>query len=48
MSVANADKTMTLFNTEHPLWGRTHPTPEEAMRLGEEDAARRQQKEKTD
>lgn len=45
MSVENADKTMTLFNTQHPLWGRTHPTPEEAMRLGEEDAARRLHKE---
>jgi hypothetical protein len=31
-----ADKVMELFETEHPIFGRTHPTPEEAFRLGRE------------
>lgn len=31
-----ADKVMDLFETEHPVFGRTHPTPEEAFRLGRE------------
>ena len=31
-----ADKAYDLFNTEHPIFGRTHPTPEEALRLGME------------
>lgn len=29
-----ADKVMDLFETEHPVFGRTHPTPAEAFRLG--------------
>jgi hypothetical protein len=31
-----ADKIMDLFETEHPVFGRTHPTPQEAFRLGKE------------
>jgi hypothetical protein len=31
-----ADRIMELFDTEHPIFGRTHPTPEEAFRLGRE------------
>lgn len=31
-----ADRVMDLFETEHPIFGRTHPTPEEAFRLGRE------------
>lgn len=31
---ADADKVMELFDTEHPVFGRTHPTAEEAYRLG--------------
>ena len=31
---ATADKIMDLFETEHPIFGKTHPTPEEALRLG--------------
>jgi hypothetical protein len=31
-----ADKVMNLFETEHPVFGRTHPTPEEAFKLGRE------------
>lgn len=28
------DKAYDLFETEHPIFGRSHPTPEEALRLG--------------
>jgi outer membrane phospholipase A len=31
---ALADQIMKLYETEHPIFGRTHPTPEEASRLG--------------
>jgi hypothetical protein len=31
-----ADRLMDLFETEHPVFGRTHPTPQEAFRLGRE------------
>jgi hypothetical protein len=31
-----ADTVMELFETEHPVFGRTHPTPQEAFRLGKE------------
>jgi hypothetical protein len=31
---ALADQIMKLYETEHPIFGRTHPTPEEALRLG--------------
>lgn len=31
-----ADRIMDLFETEHPVFGRTHPTPQEAFRLGRE------------
>jgi hypothetical protein len=47
LSHEHGDKVMQLFDTEHPVWGRTHPTPEQALRLAEADAAvKRQQKEK--
>src|SRR5271155_2446298 len=46
MTHAQADTIMELFNIEHPVWGRTHPTPDEIVKLGMEAAARRQQKEK--
>jgi hypothetical protein len=36
-----ADKVMELFETEHPVWGKTHPTPEEIARLGREYGERR-------
>ena len=36
-----ADRAYELFNTEHPIFGRTHPTPEEAFRLGMEYSKRR-------
>jgi hypothetical protein len=29
-----ADRVMELFETEHPIFGKTHPSPEEAFRLG--------------
>lgn len=41
MSVEMADKVMFLYDTQHPLWGKSHPTPAEAMQLGEEAAAKR-------
>lgn len=31
---ALADRIMDLFQTEHPVFGKTHPTPEEAFRIG--------------
>jgi hypothetical protein len=40
-----ADRTYELFNTEHPIWGKKYPTPEEALRLGMEHG-RRSRKEK--
>jgi hypothetical protein len=33
-----ADKVYEMFDTEHPVFGRTHPTPEEAFRKGMEMA----------
>lgn len=45
-----ADRIMDLFETEHPVFGRTHPTPQEAFRLGRELGERRrtlEQKERT-
>jgi hypothetical protein len=40
MSPEQGDRIMELFNTEHPIWGRNHPTPEEALRLGIEYGSR--------
>jgi ferric iron reductase protein FhuF len=40
-----ADKIMDLFETEHPIFGRTHPSPEEAFRLGRELGERMKQRE---
>lgn len=31
---AQADRIMELFDTEHPIFGRNHPSPEEAFQLG--------------
>jgi hypothetical protein len=42
MTEARADFVMDLFQCEHPVFGKTHPTPEEALRLGEEYAMRKQ------
>jgi hypothetical protein len=28
---STADRIMELFETEHPIWGRTHPTPAEIL-----------------
>ena len=36
-----ADKTYELFETEHPIFGKTHPTKEEAFRKGMEMGKRR-------
>jgi len=29
-----ADKAYDLFNTQHPIWGREHPTPEKIFQMG--------------
>jgi len=39
-----ADKIYELFDTEHPIFGRTHPAPEEAFRLGMEWGQRAKEK----
>ena len=39
-----ADKVYEMFDTEHPVFGRTHPTPEEAFRLGQEWGQRAKEK----
>jgi hypothetical protein len=33
---ATADRVMDLFETEHPIFGKTHPSAEEALRMGME------------
>ena len=42
---AAADRIMDLFETEHPIFGKTHPTAEEALRLGMEYGERSRGKE---
>ena len=45
---ATADRIMDLFETEHPIYGRGHHTPEEALRIAMEHGRRmKEQKEKT-
>ena len=39
-----ADRVYELFDTEHPIFGRKHPTPEEAFRLGQEWGQRSKEK----
>jgi hypothetical protein len=34
LSHAQADRMMEMFDTEHPVWGRRHPSYEEAFELG--------------
>jgi hypothetical protein len=31
-----ADKVYEMFDTEHPIFGRAHPTPDEILRIGME------------
>jgi hypothetical protein len=33
---AQADRIFELFDTEHPYFGRSHPSPEDALRMGME------------
>lgn len=40
MTAKQGDRVMRLFNTQHPVWGRAHPTAEEALRLGIEYGTR--------
>jgi hypothetical protein len=39
-----ADKVYEMFDTEHPVFGKTHPTPEDAFRLEQEWGERAKQK----
>jgi hypothetical protein len=41
-----ADRILDLFETEHPIFGRTHPTPAEALKMGMELGAKSLKKEK--
>ena len=41
-SPAEADRIMELFDTEHPIFKRSHPTAKEALQLGMNYAASRQ------
>jgi len=41
VSHALADRIMELYETEHPAWGRKHPTPEEITQLGIEYGLRK-------
>jgi nucleotidyltransferase/DNA polymerase involved in DNA repair len=44
-----ADKIMEVYETEHPIWGKKHPSAEEALRLGIEAGERsRMQQERND
>ena len=36
LSYQQADRIMELFDCEHPVFGRQHPTAEEAYRMGQE------------
>lgn len=45
---ATADRILDLFETEHPIFGRTHPTPEEAWAKGLEMGAKSKMKESKD
>ena len=38
-----ADRIMDLFETEHPIFGKTHPTADEALRIELEYANRRKE-----
>jgi hypothetical protein len=40
LSHEQADHVMELFDCEHPVFGRQHPTAEEAYRMGQEYAKR--------
>lgn len=39
-----ADKVYEMFDTEHPILGKTHPTPEDALRIGMEWGRRNKEK----
>lgn len=41
-----ADQVLELFETEHPIFGRGHPTAEEALKMGMEWAAIHMKKER--
>jgi hypothetical protein len=39
-----ADKVMGMFETEHPVWGKSHPSQDEILRLGIEHGQRLREK----
>jgi len=43
-----ADRIMELFDTQHPIFGRQHPSAEEAFRMGQEYAQKRNAKKEND
>lgn len=43
-----ADTIMELFDTQHPIFGRQHPSAEEALRMGMEYAQTRTAKKEND
>jgi hypothetical protein len=45
-SSEQADKIMDLFETQHPIFGRQHPSAEEAYRMGHELGTRSRMKER--
>jgi hypothetical protein len=48
MTHAQADQVLELFDTEHPIFGKTHPSAEEAYRMGLEygEAAKKRSEER--
>jgi hypothetical protein len=43
-----ADRIMELFDTQHPIFGRQHPSAEDAFRMGQEYAQKRNAKKEND
>lgn len=48
LSHKQADEIMELFDTQHPVFGRQHPSPEDAFRMGQEYAQTRIAKKEND
>ena len=46
LDLKRADEIMDLFDTQHPIFGRSHPTAEEALRMGMEFGAKAAKKER--
>ena len=48
LDIKRADQMMDLFDTEHPIFGRSHPTAEEALKMGMEWAAKHMHRRKAE